>query len=111
MQVILCTHNKGGVGKTELAIHMVGVLSSNSARILLVDCDNQADAWKFFRQGHDPQGESQVHKVSEGLRICWNSSLRRVVCQADHQQYDYVVIDVDAALEDTVTNVPSLPAG
>ena len=47
MKVILCTHNSGGVGKTTLAVHLAGVLSKKGD-VLLIDCDDQADSWKFY---------------------------------------------------------------
>jgi chromosome partitioning protein len=58
--IVLCTHHKGGVGKTELAIHIAGILRTQQpARTLLVDCDGQADAWTFHFGGA-PAAEGQL---------------------------------------------------
>jgi MinD superfamily P-loop ATPase len=53
--IIASTFNKGGVGKTTLAVHLIGVLNQKpTARNLLVDCVDQADAFTFFTPACKP---------------------------------------------------------
>lgn len=62
MKVILCTHNSGGVGKTTLAVHLAGVLSKRGD-VLLIDCNDQADSWKFY-VSEEPNEEFDSNSVS-----------------------------------------------
>jgi Mrp family chromosome partitioning ATPase len=45
--IILSAFNKGGVGKTTLAVHVAGLLAEQG-RVLLVDCVDQYDAFYFY---------------------------------------------------------------
>jgi chromosome partitioning protein len=104
--IILCTHHKGGVGKSELAIHIAGVLRSESdrkERILLLDCDSQASAWEFyFRQ---PPSEEGVVRPVEGdsrLSLIWNPSRERLQSLTQAEEFGHFVIDIDSPLANTV---------
>ncbi|MBR8836844.1 MAG: AAA family ATPase [Stigonema ocellatum SAG 48.90 = DSM 106950] len=74
--IILCTHNSGGVGKTTLAIHATGVLSSQSGRTtLLIDCDDQADSWQFYANRMPDQYE--LLKFGDSLSILDNQKRQK----------------------------------
>lgn len=54
--IISVQNQKGGVGKTTLAIHLSHALSLNPATVLLVDADPQGSArdWAAARRDHPP---------------------------------------------------------
>ncbi len=55
MPVITFTHHKGGTGKTTSCLNSGGFLNKDEQRVLIIDCDPQANATTGL--GHDPQGE------------------------------------------------------
>jgi chromosome partitioning protein len=70
---VLCTHHKGGVGKTEMAIHVTGVLRDRLERTLLLDCDSQASAWEFYF-AEAPTQEKVPRQVDPRFSVLWNPS-------------------------------------
>ncbi|MCI0459086.1 MAG: AAA family ATPase [Gemmataceae bacterium] len=103
--LILCTHHKGGVGKTELALHAAGALCAQLARVLLVDCDSQASAWEFH-VGKSPDVENEPRAVDDRLSVIWNPGRRRIKSLADLEEtYDHFVIDIDSPLENSVQTI------
>lgn len=100
--IILCTHNNGGVGKTTLAVHITGVLISKFpwARTLLLDCDDQHQAWEFFAPSK-PKKELEVF-LEGNLSLIYNPKRENLLNIVDPTQYDYIVIDAKGAREDTV---------
>ncbi len=83
-QVISVLNQKGGVGKTTLAVHLATAFARQGSRILLLDADPQGSAldWAAARQ-NEPLfpvvglPKSSIHKDLPGLA----------------SGYDYVVID------------------
>lgn len=54
MKTIAIMNNKGGVGKTVTAINLADILVADYAqRVVLVDCDGQANLTRFFLPGAD----------------------------------------------------------
>jgi len=53
MPVITFTHHKGGTGKTTSCLNSGGFLNKKGKRVLIIDCDPQANATTGL--GHDPQ--------------------------------------------------------
>ncbi|MBD2777408.1 ParA family protein [Iningainema tapete] len=99
--IILCTHNSGGVGKTTLAIHAAGVLSSQSGRTtLLIDCDDQADSWQFYANRMPNQYE--LLKVGDSLSILDNQKRQKITNIVNLEEYDHIVIDIDSEFLNTI---------
>lgn len=116
-QIILSTYNKGGVGKTTLAVHITGAIKQEQlGRVLLVDCDPRPDSWSFYKKRR-PQGEERIASVDKWLDILWNPPQPhpprfRPIKKGTLQAYDYIIIDTDSPPEDTVAmisnNFPNL---
>lgn len=113
MATILCTFPKGGVGKTVLAVHITGVLlSQTKGRVLLIDSDPRPDAWRFYMGRKPTGGEYGFFKVDSRLDIVWKppqhgktSNRFQPIKKAELDEYDYIVIDTDAPLEDAVSMI------
>jgi chromosome partitioning protein len=109
-KIILSTYNKGGVGKTTLAVHLIGVLNQEErGKILLVDCDSRPDAWSFFKKRRPQIGET-IRRINTRLDISWNPPKDKgarfaTLTSEDFDTYDFIVIDTDAPPEDTVAMI------
>ena len=106
-KVILCNYNKGGVGKTTLAVHITGILlEQKQGRILLVDCDARPDSWRFYMKRR-PTGSEGFIKINSRLSVFWNqprdkgAKFQRIQ-KTQLLAYDYMIIDSDNPPEDTV---------
>ena len=82
--VIAIANQKGGVGKTTLAIHIADSLSRKDKKVLLVDADPQASALDWAENSDNGNRFSVVGLPKKTLR----SELRNI--EAD---YDYIVVD------------------
>ena len=85
MKTISIISQKGGAGKTTLAIHLAGAATSAGLSALILDADPQATAsqWNYWRGGADPE---VVDCASPTL-------LPRKVQQAADLGADLVIID------------------
>lgn len=103
--IILCTHNNGGVGKTTLAIHAAGALVKYqpTSKTLVVDCDDQADSFKFY-VGQDPSRNKQLIRQGN-LSIISNKDRESIKRVADPEEYDNIVIDIDSPLSNSVQTI------
>ncbi|MGC9525402.1 MAG: ParA family protein [Limnospira sp.] len=100
--IILCTHNKGGVGKTTLAVHVAGVLINRGDSVLLVDCDDQTDLWQFFAGDESSPNQYDSYSLvdSGSSTVIYNEERKSVKKQA--QSYSHIVLDIKSPKSHTV---------
>jgi chromosome partitioning protein len=102
LSIILCTHHKGGVGKTTLSVHIAGILSEKLGRTLLIDCDSQGNSHLFYL-GAKENRSLDLKIYNEKLSIIWNPEKRAIRRFADFETtYDHIVLDIDSPLAETV---------
>ena len=101
-RIILCTHNSGGVGKTTLAVHITGILTSQwRGKTLLVDCDDQADSWQFYTK-RTPHKDGEYVEINRKLAIFENKNRIKITKLIDLEEYQNIVLDIDSPLDNTV---------
>jgi chromosome partitioning protein len=84
MQVIAIISQKGGVGKSTLAVHLATEATAQGQRVLLLDLDPQGSAMEWAsRRGDLPPDVSGANPASIGKEIE----------RAKGESYDVVVID------------------
>jgi chromosome partitioning protein len=93
-------NNKGGCGKSTAAINVAHALSRIGKHVIVCDCDNQQNTYRFFAdvQESDYYGETRY----ENLDIVFGTS--QVVYKED---YDYAIIDLPSALDERTKQIIS----
>lgn len=86
MQTIALVCQKGGAGKTTLAIHLAVEAVASGVRTLLLDLDPQASAARWADRRHDAARDVDV-AVEASVRL--DAALR----QAEREGYGLVVLD------------------
>lgn len=79
--IIAFVNQKGGVGKTTLAINMAGYLSRNN-KVLCIDTDPQSSFTKFYRE---------AGSLSFDFTQSFLKDIKYKV--EENKQYDYILID------------------
>src|SRR4051794_39340398 len=84
--IISVLNQKGGVGKTTLAVHIATALAQQGSRVLLVDADQQGSAldWSASRNGNTPPLFPVIGLPKKSLH-------REIPALAE--DYKYVIID------------------
>jgi chromosome partitioning protein len=92
MQIIALVNQKGGVGKTTLAIHLATAFTQHNYAVVVLDLDPQASAaeWKDYREAELPAVQS-----------IQPARLERVLAEAGNIGADIVILDTAPHSEGT----------
>lgn len=76
MKAIAIMNNKGGVGKTVTAINLADILANDyKQRVVLVDCDGQANLSGFFLPGEDMDSTTTADVLTGDCEQVWSDNL------------------------------------
>lgn len=102
MAIIVFGGQKGGSGKTTLAVNIAAERASHDRKILLVDCDTQMSAMKWATRRKLSKVDPKItcialrgEMVDEGIRD-----------QLDH--YDDIIVDTKGGLSQDMLELPSV---
>lgn len=97
-KVIVITNQKGGCGKTTLAMNLAGVLGAKN-KVLLVDGDPQGSATRWAASASD---EKEFPAAVMGLSNAGDKVHREIKKYVN--DYDFIVIDCPPAVENGFTS-------
>lgn len=76
MKTLAIMNNKGGVGKTVTAINLADILAHDfHQRVVLVDCDGQANLTGFFLPGKDMDAVTTADVLTGDCEQVWSDNL------------------------------------
>ena len=93
MTVIAVCNQKGGSGKTTMAINLAGAFAAEDKRVLLLDLDPQGSALDWGSINPDTMPQVEVAEIDRPQLLRQARALRR--------KYDVIVIDCPAKFADS----------
>ena len=93
MTVIAVCNQKGGSGKTTMAINLAGAFAAEDKRVLLLDLDPQGSALDWGSINPDTMAQVEVAEIDRPQLLRQARALRR--------EYDVIVIDCPAKFADS----------
>lgn len=96
--IVLVAHEKGGVGKTSVAVNIAALASSDGVRTLLLDTDPNGSTTGWLTTRETLSLDTQIFSL-----MLTASPAKMVADQAQH--YDLVVVDAGAGAWDTLLSV------
>jgi len=101
MKIVVAQH-KGGVGKTTLAVHVAGVLAEDGFdKVLLIDCDSQADSFRFFTRNF-PSKSMELEQGMDEIDVLWNEHREKLSKKQRFDEYDHIVVDIDTRVQNAL---------
>lgn len=96
-RIVAVTNQKGGSGKTTVAMHLAGSLARRGERVLVVDADPQGTATMWAAAADDA---TQFPATVAGLAAAGSKVHREV--QKHAAGYDFIVVDCPPAVDSPV---------
>ena len=100
MKIVVAQH-KGGVGKTTLAVHVAGVLTNELDKVLLIDCDSQADAFRFFTKTK-PNSSMELQEGMDEIDVLWNYKREKLSKKQRFEEYEHIIVDIDTRVQNAL---------
>lgn len=96
-KILTAVNQKGGCGKTTVAMQLAGALGRSGHRVLVVDADPQGTATRWAASAHD---EQPFPARVAGLAAAGGKVHREVKKYVN--DYDYILVDCPPAVESPV---------
>lgn len=95
MKTVVVYNNKGGVGKTTIAVHLALLAESSRIRTMAVGMDRQGDLLRWLSGGDQNIREGELHERSSFLKVLYSPD----AFPSGLQQNDLIVVDCPPAIE------------
>ena len=69
MNIIVINNQKGGVGKTTLAVHLAWFMAEAGRRVLMIDVDAQGNGTDTLKHHAGPTSAADLFKPAGGLSL------------------------------------------
>lgn len=95
MKTVVVYNNKGGVGKTTIAVHLALYAEASRIRTMAVGMDRQGDLMRWLSGGDQNIRDGELHERSTHLKALYSPD----AFPRSLQQNDLVVVDCPPAIE------------
>jgi chromosome partitioning protein len=91
--VIAVTNNKGGVGKSTVAINLSGALAGEVNSVFLIDADPQGSVSDWLKNRNHQSQNSLIHTNLVVSSSVWSAQELLNKVPQESKNYDYIIID------------------